>query len=67
MQAFDRVFKEEDRTGEDYDGRVDAHDYSILPLFSRQILSVSQRRPMLLLNQMAINADRETVLVHYYS
>src|SRR5215472_134344 len=64
--GFDRVFKEEDRTGEDYDGRVDTHDYSFFPLSQRQILSVSQLGPMLVLNQMAIDADMETVLVHYY-
>src|SRR5215831_376782 len=64
--GLDRVFKEEDRTGEDYDGRVDTHDYSSFPLSQRQILSVSQRGPMLVLNQMAIDADMETVLVHYY-
>src|SRR5215471_2487935 len=64
--GFDRVFKEEDRTGEDYDGRVDTHDYSFFPLSQRQILSVSQLGPMLVLNQTAIDADMETVLVHYY-
>src|SRR5215831_6961548 len=64
--GFDRVFREEDRTGEDYDGRVDAHDYSFFPLSQRQILSVSQLGPMLVLNQRAIDADMETVLVHYY-
>src|SRR6516225_2074804 len=64
--GFDRVFKEEDRTGEDYDGRVDTHDYSFFPLSQRQILSVFQLGPMLVLNQMAIDADMETVLVHYY-
>src|SRR5215510_4899679 len=64
--GFDRVFKEEDRTGEDYDGRVDTHDYSFFPLSQRQILSVSQRGPLLVLNQMAIDADMKTVLVHYY-
>jgi hypothetical protein len=64
--GFDRVFKEEDRTGEDYDGRVDTHDYSFFSLSQRQILSVSQLGPVLVLNQMAIDADMETVLVHYY-
>jgi len=64
--GFDRVSKEEDRTGEDYAGRVDTHDYSSFPLSQRQILSVSQLGPMLILNQTAIDADMETVLVHYY-
>jgi hypothetical protein len=48
--GFDRVFKEEDRTGEDYDGRVDTHDYSFFPPSQRQILSVSQRGSTLVLN-----------------
>jgi hypothetical protein len=64
--GFDRVSKEEDRTGEDYAGRVDRHDYSSFPLSQRQILSVSQLGPMLVLNQTAIDAEMETVLVHYY-
>jgi hypothetical protein len=64
--GFDRVFEEEDRTGEDYDGRVDTHDYSFFRLSQRQILSVSRRGPMLVLDQMALDADLEPVLVHYY-
>ena len=47
--GFDRVFEEEDRTGEDYDGRADRHDYSFFRLSQRQILSVSQRGPVLVL------------------
>ncbi|HLH31312.1 MAG TPA: zinc-dependent metalloprotease, partial [Terriglobia bacterium] len=64
--GFDRVSQEEDRTGEDYAGRVDTHDYSSFPLSQRQILSVSQLGHMLVLNQTAIDAQMETVLVHYY-
>src|ERR1051325_2379856 len=33
--GFDKIFKEEDRTGEDYDGRVDRHDYSFFALRER--------------------------------
>jgi Met-zincin len=64
--GFDRIFEEEDRTGEDYDGRVDTHDYSFFRLSQRQILSVSQRGPVLVLDQKALDARMEPVLVHYY-
>ena len=64
--GFDRVFEEEDRTGEDYGGRVDTHDYSFFRLSQRQILSVSQRGSTLVLDQMALGADMAPVLVHYY-
>jgi hypothetical protein len=64
--AFDRVFEEEDRTGEDYAGRVDPHDYPFFRLSQRQLLSVSRRGSMLVLDQMALAADREPILVHYY-
>ena len=64
--GFDRVFEEEDRTGEDYNGRVDTHDYSFFRLSQRQILSVSQRGSMLVLDQMALDVDMHPVLVHYY-
>jgi len=64
--GFDRVFEEEDRTGEDYGGRVDTHDYSFFRLSQRQILSVSQRGSMLVLDQMALDVDMHPVLVHYY-
>lgn len=64
--GFDRVFREEDRTGEDYDGRADTHDYSFFQLSQREITRVSQRGAMLVLDQMALNADMESVLVHYY-
>ena len=64
--GFDRIFEEEDRTGEDYDGRVDTHDYSFFRLSQRQILSVSQRGPAIVLDQKALDAHLESVLVHYY-
>jgi hypothetical protein len=64
--GFDRIFEEEDRTGEDYDGRLDTHDYSFFRLSQRQILSVSQRGPVLVLDQKAFDARMKPVLVHYY-
>jgi hypothetical protein len=64
--GFDRVFEEEDRTGEDYNDRVDTHNYSFFRLSQRRMLSVSRRGPMLVLEQMALAADKEPILVHYY-
>src|SRR5947208_3405452 len=64
--GFNRVFEEEDRTGEDYEGRVDTHDYSFFRLSQRQILSVSQRGSILVLDQMGLDAYMDPVLVHYY-
>ena len=64
--AFDKVFQEEDRTGEDYDGRADTHDYSFFRLSQRQILSVSQHGSMLVIDQRARNMSMDPVLVHYY-
>jgi hypothetical protein len=64
--GFDRIFEEEDRTGEDYDGRVDTHDYSFFRLSQRHMLSVSRRGPVIVLDQKALDAHLESVLVHYY-
>jgi Met-zincin len=64
--AFDRVFEEEDRTGEDYAGRADTHDYSFFRLSQRQILSVSQHGSMLIIDQRALDMSMKPVLVHYY-
>lgn len=40
-EGFDRVYSEEDRTGEDYYGRIDRHDQTTLRLFDRKVVSVS--------------------------
>lgn len=64
--GFDKVFNEEDRTGEDYYGRVDKKDYSFFRLFRRKILSVSRNGPMLVIKQQAVTQNREPILVHYY-
>jgi hypothetical protein len=42
------------------------HDYSFFRLSQRQILSVSQRGPVLVLDQKALDARMKPVLVHYY-
>jgi Met-zincin len=64
--GFNKIFKEEDRTGEDYYGRIDREDYSFFRLFRRKILAVSRHGPMLVLKQQALTEDDEPVLVYYY-
>jgi hypothetical protein len=63
--GFDKIFKEEDRTGEDYYGRVDTGDYSYFRLLHRT-MSVSRNGSMLVLTQQALSEDHEPVLVYYY-
>ena len=64
--GFDKIFKEEDRTGEDYYGRVDRKDYSFFRLLHRTMPSVSRHGSMLVLRQQALTEDHESVLVYYY-
>jgi hypothetical protein len=60
------VFNEEDRTGEDYYGRVEKQDYSFVRLSGGKILSASRNGSMLILKQEAFSKSNEPVLVHYY-
>ena len=64
--GFDRVFKQEDRTGEDYNGRSDKEDYSFIPLTQRRLLNVSRDGPLLVLEQQGFDEDGGPVVVHYY-
>jgi len=64
--GFDRVFRQEDRTGEDYNGRADREDYSFIPLTDRRLLRVSRNGPMLVLEQEGLDDHAKTVVVHYY-
>jgi hypothetical protein len=64
--GFDKIFKEEDRSGEDYNGRVDRKDYAFFPLLHRTIVSVSRTGSLLVLIQQALTDDHEPVLVYYY-
>ena len=64
--GFDRVFREEDRTGEDYYGRSDREDYSFLALTERRLVSVSRDGPMLVLEQQGLDESGGSVVVHYY-
>jgi hypothetical protein len=63
---FNKIFKEEDRTGEDYYGRIDKQDYSFFRLFQRNILAISRQGPMLVLQQQALTEGNEFILVYYY-
>jgi uncharacterized protein DUF4953 len=65
-EGFDRVHFEEDRTGEDYYGRIDRHDKTTFRLFERKALSVSYQDAMLVFDQEARTDGRQRVVVHYY-
>src|SRR5215470_2163641 len=65
-EGFDRVHSEEDRTGEDYYGRIDKHDGTTFRLFERKAVSVSYHDAMLVFDQEARTDGHQTVVVHYY-
>ena len=64
--GFDRIRAEEDRTGEDYYGRVDRHDDRAFELFARKTLSISCHDSSLVFDQEAEKEDGTPVVVHYY-
>jgi hypothetical protein len=64
--GFDRVLKQEDRTGEDYYRSSDEHEYSFIPLTGVRMLSVYREGSMLVLNQEALDDDGDPIRVHYY-
>lgn len=63
--GFDKVSNEEDRTGEDYYGRVEQRDDCYLPLLDRHIARVLRTESMLVLEQHAL-AGRIPISVYYY-
>jgi uncharacterized protein DUF4953 len=65
-EGFDTVRSEEDRTGEDYYGRIDRHDETTFRLFERKAVSVSYHDAMLVFDQEARTDDRRRIVVHYY-
>jgi hypothetical protein len=65
-EGFDTVFREEDRTGEDYYGRIDTHDGRAFRLFQRKPLSVSYHEATLVFDQEARTSDGDSIVVHYY-
>jgi hypothetical protein len=64
--AFDSVSTEEDRTGEDYYGRIETHDESGIRLFERKVVSVRVHGATLAFDQSARTDDNQPILVHYY-
>ena len=65
--GFDRVFRQEDRTGEDYYGRSDKEqDESFITLTGRRLLKVLHDGPMLVLEQQGFDESGASVVVHYY-
>ncbi len=64
--GFDEVSLDEDRTGEDYYGRVDRHDHRTLELFDRKALEISCHASMLVFDQEARTEDGDRVVAHYY-
>jgi hypothetical protein len=64
--GLDEVFEQEDRTGEDYYGRVDRQDYSGFRLYRQKMRSVTCKGSMLVLEQQAHDDHDKPVRVHYY-
>jgi hypothetical protein len=64
--GFAQIDLEEDRTGEDYYGRVDHHDGRAFELFDRKTLAVSCHGPLLVFDQEARKEDGDRIVVHYY-
>lgn len=60
------IFNEEDRTGEDYYGRVEKQDYSFVKLSHGKLLNASRDGSILVLKQEAMTKLKEPVVVHYY-
>lgn len=64
--GFDKVYLEEDRTGEDYYGRRDRQDYMAFRLLDRKVLSISCHGALLVFDQDAVTEEGAHVVVHYY-
>ena len=64
--GFDKVYYQEDRTGEDYYGRMARDDYEAFELFDRKVLSVSRHGALLVFDQQARRSDGNGIVVHYY-
>src|SRR6185295_335333 len=65
-EGFDRVFQEEDRTGEDYYGRTGRHDRHAFRLVARSAVSVSYHDATVVFDQAARTTEGRRVVVHYY-
>jgi hypothetical protein len=64
--GFDRIYKQEDRTGEDYFGRLATDDYSFIPINHRMVFRAYREGPMLVLNQEGVDDDGDMIVAHYY-
>ena len=64
--GLDKIYLEEDRTGEDYYGRVDKRDHRAFELFDRHVLSIECNDELLVFDQEARKDDGSRVVVHYY-
>ncbi len=64
--GFDTVSSEEDRTGEDYSGRIDRHDADAFRLFERKPVSLTYHEATLVFDQEARTEDGQRIVVHYY-
>ena len=65
-EGFDTVSREEDRTGEDYYGRIERHDRTAFRLVERKALSICYHDATLVFDQEARTNDHERIIVHYY-
>jgi hypothetical protein len=65
-EGLDRVYAEEDRTGEDYYGRIERYDQTRFRLFDRKVASLSYHGALLVFDQDARTDDGQHILVHYY-
>jgi hypothetical protein len=65
-KGFDSVSYEEDRTGEDYYGRIARHEGARLHLAERRALSVSYHDALLVFDQEARTDDGQRLVLHYY-
>jgi hypothetical protein len=64
--GLDKIYLEEDRTGEDYYGRVDKRDHRAFELFDRRVLAIECDDELLVFDQEAHKDDGSRVVVHYY-
>jgi len=64
--GFNRVFTQEDRTGEDYYGLFANDDDASISLTHRRILSVAMEGSMLVIEQEGVDEGGRPVAVHHY-
>ncbi len=64
--AFDEIDIDEDRTGEDYYGRVEKHAGMLFRLLDREVVSVSYHEQLLVFDQSAKKENGDSLIVHYY-